>query len=79
MPFYDYECKDCKTSIEVKASISEKTAGLTVACPNCGSENTEQAFRSLAFTGATVGQDQPGTIPGVNAACGSACGCFPPN
>lgn len=80
MPFYDYECKECSTAIEVKASISEKAAGLAVECPACGSRKTEQVFRSLAFTGAGAGPSQSSErIPGVNAACGSACGCFPQN
>ncbi len=82
MPFYDYECQECNTTIEVKASISEKAAGLAVACPSCGSVKTEQVFRTLAFTGAGASSGSPfaaGDMPGKGAACGPGCGCFPQN
>jgi len=34
MPLYEYECKNCKTKIEVKEKFNEKKPLLT--CPNCG-------------------------------------------
>lgn len=81
MPFYDFECQECNTAIEVKATMAEKEAGLQVECPQCHSMKTRQVFRSLAFTGAGAGSSVPvpsaESIPGVNAACGSHCGCFP--
>ncbi len=33
MPFYEFQCKDCKTTYDVRASIKEKEAGLHPECP----------------------------------------------
>ena len=40
MPLYDYQCKDCGETFEVRASIKEKVAGLKLVCPRCGSQET---------------------------------------
>jgi len=42
MPLYDYQCKDCSELFEVRATIKEKEAGLALACPMCGSQETRQ-------------------------------------
>ncbi len=47
MPTYEYQCKKCKTKIEVEATVEEKSKGLKVKCPKCGSEETEQIFSSF--------------------------------
>ena len=42
MPFYDYRCKDCGETFEVRATFQEKEAGLKSACPKCGSLEVRQ-------------------------------------
>jgi putative FmdB family regulatory protein len=42
MPLYDYQCKDCGETFEVRATIQEKIAGLDLVCVKCGSRETRQ-------------------------------------
>jgi len=44
MPTYEYRCKQCGNSMEVKASIEEKERGLDLTCPQCGSKELTQVF-----------------------------------
>lgn len=76
MPFYDYQCDDCKTEISVKATVSAKEEGLEVSCPKCGSQKTHQLFNSMAFIGAGSKQSSSDRPIGP---CGNACGCYPQN
>jgi len=69
MPFYDYQCEDCTAEMTVKASISNKEEGLEVTCEKCGSKNTRQVYRSMAFIGA--GKEQ------AKGPCGHNCACYP--
>jgi len=40
MPTYEYKCKDCDSTFDVKQPIWAKRTG--AKCPGCGSENTER-------------------------------------
>ncbi len=42
MPTYIFNCEDCGTTFEVRASIQEKIAGLQPKCPECNSERSNQ-------------------------------------
>jgi putative FmdB family regulatory protein len=42
MPLYDYRCKECGETFEVRATIKEKIAGLNIFCPKCQSQETQQ-------------------------------------
>jgi putative FmdB family regulatory protein len=42
MPLYEYQCKECGESFEVRALIKEKVAGLNLVCPKCGSPEARQ-------------------------------------
>ena len=42
MPLYDYQCKDCGETFEMRATIKEKEAGLALVCPKCGSHEARQ-------------------------------------
>lgn len=44
MPFYDFKCKDCGKSFTVFSSIKDKDK---TVCPDCGSENVTQEFKSF--------------------------------
>jgi putative FmdB family regulatory protein len=74
MPTYDYECQDCGHAFEVRASISQKVAGLHPECPKCHGQDARQAFRSVMFIGrASDGADRGGPVGG----CGPLCGPGP--
>ncbi len=49
MPTYDYQCRDCGCVFEVFATFKQKEAGLQPECPECHSDKTQQAFRSVMF------------------------------
>ncbi len=44
MPFYEFQCDDCKTHYDVRASIKEKEAGLHPECPQCHSTHSHQVI-----------------------------------
>ncbi len=46
MPTYDYQCQDCGHTFEVRATISQKTAGLKPECPACHAAATQQLISS---------------------------------
>lgn len=47
MPLYDYQCMDCGTTFEFRATIKEKEAGLDVACPKCNSHSVRQLLNTI--------------------------------
>jgi putative FmdB family regulatory protein len=67
MPTYDYQCQECGHTFEVRATISQKAAGLKPECPECHSRDTRQAFRSVMFTGRSSGGEPV-------SGCGPLCG-----
>jgi putative FmdB family regulatory protein len=54
MPFYDFQCNQCKQTFEVWATFREKEAGLHPLCPNCQSEEVHQVV-SAGFVMRGVG------------------------
>jgi putative FmdB family regulatory protein len=44
MPLYDYECGQCHTIFEVRASFEEKEAGLEPECPECQCKDVKQVI-----------------------------------
>ena len=74
MPTYDYECRECGQVFEVRATMSQKTAGLDPECPRCHCHHVDQAFRSIMVIGRSPGgADTRGPMGG----CGPMCGPGP--
>jgi putative FmdB family regulatory protein len=73
MPLYNYECEQCHTVFEIRATFKEKEAGLETVCPQCHSRRTKQLFTAglLIRNGANTGLSRP--ICGPNAGPG-CCG-----
>ncbi|UCG87184.1 MAG: zinc ribbon domain-containing protein [Gemmatimonadota bacterium] len=71
MPSYDYVCRECDESFEIRATISEYSAGLKPRCPGCGSRKTERSFSSVTVLTSSRGSTGP------KKAC--SLGCCPPN
>lgn len=44
MPIYDFQCQDCQTVFEVRATFKEKEQGLEPKCPQCQSKRTRQVL-----------------------------------
>ncbi|HBS06836.1 MAG TPA: zinc ribbon domain-containing protein [Leptospiraceae bacterium] len=76
MPYYDYKCDDCQSTVEVKLSLAQKESGVEVECPECHSRNTHQLFAAVAVGSADRLPERSFESKGP---CGSACGCFPQN
>ncbi len=61
MPTYEYVCTKCGERIEIRATIAEKTKGLSVTCPKCGSSEVSQVFGALGIrTSSSGGSCSPG-------------------
>jgi len=71
MPRYDYQCELCQAIFEVKASITEKEAGLKPVCPACQSQSTRQVITSgLILHTANTGS---GSISNCGPNAGPGC------
>jgi putative FmdB family regulatory protein len=72
MPLYDYQCKQCQTVFEVRATFKEKEAGLEPECPQCHSKKTHQ----LLTTGLFLRKSDDGADvawPGCGSNAGLGC------
>ena len=47
MPTYEYTCKDCDRSFDIRASIAEYSEGLNPECPHCGSDRVARGFSAV--------------------------------
>ncbi len=73
MPRYDYQCQQCQTIFEVRASIKEKEAGLHPTCPECQSAETRQIITAGLVLHGSDGASLPVSCCGPNAKSG-CCG-----
>lgn len=73
MPLYDYQCDDCQTKFEVRATFQEKERGLKPVCPKCQSVETHQLMSLGLFlrVGSSGVSELSSTCCGPNA--GSGC------
>lgn len=46
MPFYDYECRDCKERFSKILTLTEYNRG-DVKCPKCGSAKVQQLLSTF--------------------------------
>ncbi len=53
MPIYEYICKDCGKTMEVKETLAEKEKGAKHTCPTCGSKNMAQYFGNMIVFAST--------------------------
>ena len=71
MPLYEYQCQDCRTVFEVRATFKEKQSGLHPECPQCQSLDTKQVLTAGLLIHAGDGADL--SIPGCGPNCGPGC------
>ena len=73
MTTYDYVCRACGKTFEVRASMEEYSKGLKPACPHCGAQRAIRVFTQLSIiTNRTKGGGGPQCC-GPNAGPG-CCG-----
>ena len=73
MPIYDFQCHQCQTMFEIRASFKEKDRGLKPVCPNCQSTETHQTLTVGLFVhqGSSERMLNPSTCCSPNS--GSGC------
>ncbi|ONH26142.1 FmdB family zinc ribbon protein [Pseudofrankia asymbiotica] len=75
MPRYDYRCRVCDASFEVRRGIHEDTPASSVSCP-AGHSETSRVFSAVAVSrgaAAPLGASVP--AGGGGGCCGGGCGC----
>jgi len=72
MPYYDFECLDCKNITTIKLSVKDIENSVKVKCNQCNSYNTQRYFQPIAVN--TSLQNQKEYI-----GCGEHCRCFSDN
>ena len=75
MALYEYLCRDCETSFEVRQAMGDADSG-GVSCPS-GHTDVRRKLSVFASMGAR-GRAMTTTGPGPGSAggcCGGACGC----
>ena len=65
MPRYDYRCRTCDATFEVRRGIDEPEAA--VSCPD-GHEQVSRVFSAVAVGGATATAPPP-----AGGCCGGGC------
>ncbi|MEI8287444.1 MAG: zinc ribbon domain-containing protein [Actinomycetes bacterium] len=72
MPLYDFRCKTCETTFEVRRPMAEASDPAT--CPK-GHENAVRLLSVFASVGASSSSAAPAPAPRSGGGCGSGCGC----
>ena len=72
MPLYDFRCKTCETTFEIRRPMAEASDPAT--CPQ-GHENAVRLLSVFASVGASSSAAAPATTPRAGGGCGSGCGC----
>lgn len=72
MPLYEFRCRTCDDTFEVRRPMSE--AGDPATCPQ-GHPDAVRLLSVFASTGASVGAAGPTPAPRTGGGCGGACAC----
>jgi len=75
MPIYEIQCRDCGKTEEVLVFHTDAI----LACPECGSDDTEKLMSATSSITGRAGQEYPGSLD--HGCCGSSpdiAGCAGP-
>ena len=72
MPFYEYRCKTCETSFEVRRSVAEASTG--VLCPS-GHDEVINLISVFAPTGRVEASPLTACGSAAPGSCGGGCAC----
>lgn len=67
MPIYEYQCDQCQTRFEVRASFQEKDRGLILKCPKYNNEHVHQ----ILGLGVIISEKSKDGAPQSSSCCGS--------
>ncbi|MGH8897633.1 MAG: FmdB family zinc ribbon protein [Egibacteraceae bacterium] len=74
MPRYEFVCTDCGRRLEVRATMTEKAAGLAPRCLHC--EDGGRVRRVFSAVALVSGRRlSAGTVSQGGGCCGGSCGC----
>lgn len=68
MPIYNFQCDDCQTVFDLRATFQEKERGLSPVCPQCQGQHAHQLISAGWFLGGRSA---------TSVASGPAWGCSP--
>lgn len=68
---YEYRCDRCGKVYDVRATVAEKSRGLKLECPACGSAQATQVYTSMTVLTRSGG----GGVPPGFCGPGSGAGC----
>jgi putative FmdB family regulatory protein len=71
VPTYEFRCKDCATTFEVRRSMAESSD--PASCPD-GHDNTVKLLSMVSVTTGGDGASAPAG-GGGGGCCGGGCGC----
>lgn len=71
MPLYEFQCTQCGSVFEIRASFKEKEAGLEPECPQCHSKEVKQVLTTGLFIRGNDGTRL--SMPGCGPAQGPGC------
>lgn len=72
MPTYEFVCANCGSRLEVRASITEKAAGLEPRCARCeDGGHARRVFSAVALVGDRLLPTRAG--PQGGGCCGGSC------
>ncbi len=71
VPLYEFKCKECDDTFEVRRPMSE--AGDPATCPQ-GHDGAVRLLSVFASVGASSG-GAPAAAPKAGGGCGGACAC----
>ena len=72
MPLYEFRCRTCDETFEVRRPMSE--AGLPATCPD-GHDDAVRLLSVFASVGVSGGQASAASVPSGGGGCGAGCGC----
>jgi putative FmdB family regulatory protein len=74
VPLYEFRCKTCDDTFELRRSMSEANAPAT--CPS-GHDNAVRLLSVFASVGASSASSGASSAPAMpsGGGCGAACGC----
>ena len=72
MPLYEFRCRTCDDTFEVRRPMSEASDPAT--CPQ-GHPGGVRLLSVFASTGASAGAPSAASAPRAGGGCGGACAC----
>lgn len=74
MPLYTYTCTVCVAQTDIRATVAEKSAGLSPVYAHCGATDLRQQFHATGLIGTAPTPSTPRAGGGCGpVGCGPSC------